>query len=51
MDGMLAATFVRFEDGTLPFLEIAALVHGFSTLQRLAGSMEEISIHTWSLAR
>ena len=26
----------RFEDGTLPFLDIVALRHGFSALQRLA---------------
>lgn len=26
----------RFEDGTLPFLDIVALRHGFSAVQRLA---------------
>ena len=41
----------RFEDGTLPFLDIVALKHGFSALQRLARSMEHVSSHTFSLAR
>jgi hypothetical protein len=27
----------RFEDGTLPFLEILAVSHGFDTLQMVAG--------------
>ena len=27
----------RFEDGTIPFLEIAALRHGFDALERLGG--------------
>ena len=41
----------RFEDGTLPFLDIVALRHGFGALQRLAGPMETVSSHTFSLAR
>ncbi|XP_067008145.2 molybdenum cofactor sulfurase 2 [Anabrus simplex] len=41
----------RFEDGTLPFLSIAALRHGFDTLQKLTGSMNNITLHTFSLAR
>ncbi|KAK5644280.1 hypothetical protein RI129_008125 [Pyrocoelia pectoralis] len=41
----------RFEDGTLPFLSIIALKHGFDTLQRLKLSMDNISCHTFSLAR
>ncbi|XP_033624449.1 molybdenum cofactor sulfurase-like [Asterias rubens] len=41
----------RFEDGTLPFLDIIALKHGFDTLERLAGSMSTISDHTFCLAR
>ena len=30
----------RFEDGTLPFLDIIALRHGFDTLERLAGKLQ-----------
>ena len=29
----------RFEDGTLPFLEIIALKHGFDALHRIAGGL------------
>nr|CAD7200113.1 unnamed protein product [Timema douglasi] len=41
----------RFEDGTLPFLSILALRHGFDTLKQLCGSMEDIAMHTFSLAQ
>ncbi|XP_011875726.1 PREDICTED: molybdenum cofactor sulfurase [Vollenhovia emeryi] len=39
----------RFEDGTVPFLSIASLRHGFEILSRL--TMEQISRHVFSLAR
>nr|CAD7455575.1 unnamed protein product [Timema tahoe] len=41
----------RFEDGTLPFLSILALRHGFDTLKQLCGSIEDIAMHTFSLAQ
>ena len=41
----------RMEDGTLPFLDILALRHGFATLSRLARSMTAIQHHTFDLAR
>ncbi|NWJ04266.1 MOCOS sulfurase, partial [Crypturellus undulatus] len=40
----------RFEDGTVPFLDIIALKHGFDVLERLTGGMENIKQHTFSLA-
>ncbi|XP_069814349.1 molybdenum cofactor sulfurase isoform X2 [Dendropsophus ebraccatus] len=40
----------RFEDGTISFLDIIALKHGFDTLQRLTGGMENIRNHTHALA-
>ncbi|XP_019623568.1 PREDICTED: molybdenum cofactor sulfurase-like isoform X2 [Branchiostoma belcheri] len=40
----------RFEDGTLPFLDIIALRHGFDTLENLTG-MQYVSQHTFSLAQ
>lgn len=42
---------LRFEDGTLPFLSVIAVGHGFDTIARLAGSMDSIRQHTFSLAR
>ena len=30
----------RFEDGTLPFLEILAVKHGFDTLYSIAGQFD-----------
>lgn len=41
----------RLEDGTIPFLEIVALEHGFQTLSRLGGPMSLIEEHTFTLAR
>ena len=41
----------RLEDGTIPFLEVLALRHGFATLSRLGRSMEYIQQHTFNLAR
>lgn len=41
----------RFEDGTLPYLDIIALRHGFDTLENLAGGMETISQHTFLIAQ
>ena len=41
----------RFEDGTLPFLDIIALQHGFDVLHALTGGMVNITEHTFSLAQ
>ncbi|XP_018590148.1 molybdenum cofactor sulfurase isoform X5 [Scleropages formosus] len=41
----------RFEDGTISFLDIVAVHHGFDTLQRLTGGMERVQLHTFGLAR
>ncbi|KAJ8919115.1 hypothetical protein NQ315_012100, partial [Exocentrus adspersus] len=41
----------RFEDGTLPFLSILAIKHGFDTINRLNLSFDIISQHTYSLAQ
>lgn len=41
----------RFEDGTLPFLSIISVRHGFKTLQRLSLTMNAISEHTFNLAK
>ncbi|NXA54040.1 MOCOS sulfurase, partial [Nothocercus julius] len=40
----------RFEDGTVSFLDIIALKHGFDVLERLTGGMENIKQHTFALA-
>ncbi|XP_060637428.2 molybdenum cofactor sulfurase isoform X1 [Anolis sagrei] len=40
----------RFEDGTISFLDIIALKHGFDALERLTGGMENIKQHTFALA-
>ncbi|KAM9097564.1 molybdenum cofactor sulfurase [Sarcophilus harrisii] len=39
----------RFEDGTISFLDIIALKHGFDVLERLTGGMENIKQHTFAL--
>lgn len=41
----------RFEDGTLPFLSILSLRHGFDTIKRLNLDMDLISKHTFSIAK
>ncbi|XP_069191889.1 molybdenum cofactor sulfurase isoform X2 [Procambarus clarkii] len=41
----------RFEDGTLPFLSILALRHGFGTIIKLTGGMEKVKHHVFHLAR
>ncbi|XP_004380979.1 molybdenum cofactor sulfurase [Trichechus manatus latirostris] len=41
----------RFEDGTISFLGVIALKHGFDTLERLTGGMENIKQHTFTLAQ
>ncbi|XP_053477092.1 molybdenum cofactor sulfurase isoform X5 [Ictalurus furcatus] len=41
----------RFEDGTISFLDIISLHHGFDALHRLTGSMMNIQLHTFGLAR
>ncbi|KAM9024361.1 molybdenum cofactor sulfurase isoform 3-T3 [Ara ararauna] len=40
----------RFEDGTVSFLDIIALKHGFDVLEKLTGGMEKIKQHTFALA-
>ncbi|KQK82633.1 hypothetical protein AAES_68357 [Amazona aestiva] len=39
-----------FEDGTVSFLDIIALKHGFDVLEKLTGGMEKIKQHTFALA-
>ncbi|NXE04421.1 MOCOS sulfurase, partial [Lophotis ruficrista] len=41
----------RFEDGTVSFLDIIALKHGFDVLEKLTGGMEKIKQHTFALAQ
>ncbi|XP_047458143.1 molybdenum cofactor sulfurase isoform X2 [Mugil cephalus] len=41
----------RFEDGTVSFLDIIAVNHGFDALYRITGSMHNIQQHTFGLAR
>ncbi|KAL3280199.1 hypothetical protein HHI36_017699 [Cryptolaemus montrouzieri] len=41
----------RFEDGTIPYLSIISLNHGFETFKRLHLSMKDICSHTFNLAR
>ncbi|XP_076456194.1 molybdenum cofactor sulfurase-like [Babylonia areolata] len=41
----------RFEDGTLPYLDIISLRHGFDTLESLAGGMDKVSSHTFLIAQ
>ncbi|XP_067687308.1 molybdenum cofactor sulfurase-like [Haliotis asinina] len=41
----------RFEDGTLPFLDLIALRHGLDAVQRIAGDMDRVSSHTFSVAK
>ncbi|KFO27398.1 molybdenum cofactor sulfurase [Fukomys damarensis] len=41
----------RFEDGTISYLDVIALKHGFDALERLTGGMENIMQHTFSLAQ
>nr|CAI5836654.1 unnamed protein product [Callosobruchus analis] len=41
----------RFEDGTLPFLSILAVKHGFDTIKRLDLSFDLISKHVFNLAQ
>ncbi|KAM7385938.1 hypothetical protein PAMP_001978 [Pampus punctatissimus] len=41
----------RFEDGTVSFLDIIALNHGFEALYKITGGMHNIQQHTFGLAR
>jgi selenocysteine lyase/cysteine desulfurase len=41
----------KFEDGTLSFLDIIALQHGFDYLEGTLGGVEKIEAHTRALAR
>uniref|UniRef100_A0A8C5RG92 Molybdenum cofactor sulfurase n=1 Tax=Laticauda laticaudata TaxID=8630 RepID=A0A8C5RG92_LATLA len=40
----------RFEDGTVSFLDIIAIKHGFDVLEKITGGMENIKQHTFALA-
>ena len=40
----------RFEDGTLPFLDIIALDHAMDTHRRLFRTLEEVSTHSTGIA-
>ncbi|XP_068424391.1 molybdenum cofactor sulfurase isoform X2 [Clinocottus analis] len=41
----------RFEDGTISFLDVIAVNHGFEALYRITGGMHNIQQHTYGLAR
>ncbi|ELT90808.1 hypothetical protein CAPTEDRAFT_166504, partial [Capitella teleta] len=41
----------RFEDGTLPFLDIIALRHGFDAIDRIGGSFDDVASHSYKLAQ
>ncbi|XP_055341218.1 molybdenum cofactor sulfurase 3-like [Paramacrobiotus metropolitanus] len=41
----------RFEDGTINFLDILSLKHGFDALEKLGGGMISISSYTFSLTK
>lgn len=41
----------RFEDGTIPFLDIIAVRHGLDALRKIGGSIERISGHTFYIAK
>ncbi|KAL6081937.1 hypothetical protein STEG23_002191, partial [Scotinomys teguina] len=41
----------RFEDGTISFLDVIALKHGFDALEHLTGGMDNIQRHTFALAQ
>ncbi|GFO22945.1 molybdenum cofactor sulfurase [Plakobranchus ocellatus] len=41
----------RFEDGTVPFLNIISLKHGMDAVQRLAGGMQGVSDHVFAIAQ
>uniref|UniRef100_A0A8C2X997 Molybdenum cofactor sulfurase n=1 Tax=Cyclopterus lumpus TaxID=8103 RepID=A0A8C2X997_CYCLU len=41
----------RFEDGTVSFLDVIAVNHGFEALYRITGGMHNIQQHTYGLAR
>ncbi|KAM6922165.1 molybdenum cofactor sulfurase [Lycodopsis pacificus] len=41
----------RFEDGTVSFLDVIAVNHGFEGLYRITGGMHNIQQHTYGLAR
>ncbi|RUS71141.1 hypothetical protein EGW08_021094 [Elysia chlorotica] len=41
----------RFEDGTVPFLNIISLKHGMDAMQKLAGNMQVVCDHVFAVAR
>uniref|UniRef100_A0A3P8YWQ3 Molybdenum cofactor sulfurase n=1 Tax=Esox lucius TaxID=8010 RepID=A0A3P8YWQ3_ESOLU len=43
-------TWFRFEDGTISFLDIIAVNHGFDALHTFTGGMDKIQLHTFGLA-
>ena len=45
------STVYRLEYGTVPFLDILALRHGFNAMKRIAQSMLLVSQHTFKLAQ
>ena len=47
----LSLTICRLEHGTVPFLGILALRHGFNAVKRIAQSMFLVSQHTFLLAQ
>lgn len=46
-------SFIRFEDGTLPYLSIVSLLAGYETIEKLipGPSMNRISRHCFNLAK
>lgn len=51
MLGAYRSTICRLEHGTLPFLGILALRHGFNAVKCIAQSMLLVSQHTFLLAQ
>ena len=51
MYNLPSSILFRLEDGTVAFLDIVALKHGFNALDKLGHGMEQVSLHTFSLAK
>lgn len=45
MYGIYFFFFFRFEDGTIPFLDIIAVRHGLDALKKIGGSNQNSSFH------
>ena len=41
----------KFEDGTISYLDIIALQHGFDAIRKLSGTMDDISMRTFKLVQ